>query len=135
MFVWKEPQDRHTSLVGIVVVSGVRMLSVAHLDAYQSLLIGLYLKVTRGRHVHLYSLPCLFGRNRKTDIPHWLVYLWSVVLDCLVLIIVIILMLVIMPMLMLCYFNANDKDNSNVNDNTYVNGNTNENINDNVVLC
>jgi hypothetical protein len=48
----------HTSLVGILVVIGVRLLSVAHHDAYQSLLIGLYFKVTRGRHVHLYCLPC-----------------------------------------------------------------------------
>jgi hypothetical protein len=73
MLVWKEPHYRHTSLVGILVVSGVRLFSVAHLDAYQSLLIGLYLKVTKGRHVNLYSLPCLFGRSRMTDIPHWLV--------------------------------------------------------------
>jgi hypothetical protein len=84
MLVWKDPHDRHTSLVGILVVRGVRLFSVAHHDASQSILIGLYLKVTRGRHVHLNSLPCYFGRSRMTDIPHWLVYLWLVVLDCLV---------------------------------------------------
>jgi hypothetical protein len=42
----------------LAVVSGVRLSSVSHLDACQSLLIVLYLKVTRDRHVHLYSLPC-----------------------------------------------------------------------------
>jgi hypothetical protein len=53
MLVWKEPHYRLTSLVGILVVSGVILFRVANLDACQSLLIGLYLKVTRARHVHL----------------------------------------------------------------------------------
>jgi hypothetical protein len=46
------------SLVSIVVVSGVRLFSVAHHDACQSLLIRLYLEVTRASHVHLFPLPC-----------------------------------------------------------------------------
>jgi hypothetical protein len=58
MLVWKDQHYRLTSLVGRVVVSGVRLFSVANLDAYQSLLIGLYLRVSRASHVHLFPLPC-----------------------------------------------------------------------------
>jgi hypothetical protein len=46
------------SLVGILVVSGVRLFSVSHHDDCQSFLIGLYLEVTRARHVHFSPLPC-----------------------------------------------------------------------------
>jgi hypothetical protein len=40
------------------VVSGVRLFSVAHHDACQSFLIGLYLEVARARHVHFFPRPC-----------------------------------------------------------------------------
>jgi hypothetical protein len=46
------------SMVRIVVVIGLRLFSVAHHDSCQSFLIGLYLEVTRARHVHLFPLPC-----------------------------------------------------------------------------
>jgi hypothetical protein len=46
------------SLVGRLVVIGVRLFSVAHHDACQSFLIGLYLEVTRARHVNLFPRPC-----------------------------------------------------------------------------
>jgi hypothetical protein len=57
MLVWDEPNYRPTSLVGILVVSGIRLFSVAHHDACQSFLIGLYLEVARARHVHLFPFP------------------------------------------------------------------------------
>jgi hypothetical protein len=59
----------------VLKVSGIRVFSVAHHDPCQSFLIGLFFKVTRARHVHLFPLPCQFGRSRITDSPHWLVYL------------------------------------------------------------
>jgi hypothetical protein len=49
---------KNHSLVGRLVVSGVRLFSVSHHDACQSLLIGIYLEVTRARHVDLFPLPC-----------------------------------------------------------------------------
>jgi hypothetical protein len=48
---------RLTSLAGILGVSGETFFSVAHRIACQSFLIGLYLEVTRARHVHLFSVP------------------------------------------------------------------------------
>jgi hypothetical protein len=52
-----EPNYRLTSLVGILGASGIRVFSVAHHNAVQSLFIGLYLEVARARHVHLFSAP------------------------------------------------------------------------------
>jgi hypothetical protein len=45
-------------LVGRLVVSGVRLFSVAHHDACQSFLIVIYVLVTRARYVHLFPRPC-----------------------------------------------------------------------------
>jgi hypothetical protein len=47
-----------TSLAGRVVFSGVRLFRIYQHDACQSLLIGLYLKVARARHFHLFPLAC-----------------------------------------------------------------------------
>jgi hypothetical protein len=58
MLVWTEPHYRLISLVGRLMVIGVTLFSVAHHDACQSLLIGLYLTVTRARHVQLLPLSC-----------------------------------------------------------------------------
>jgi hypothetical protein len=56
MLVWKEPNYRLISLFGILGVSGIRVFSVAHHNACQSLLIGLYLEVSGARHVNLFPL-------------------------------------------------------------------------------
>jgi hypothetical protein len=50
------PNYRLISLVGILGVSGIRVFSLAHNNACQSLLIGLYLEVARAMHVHLFPL-------------------------------------------------------------------------------
>jgi hypothetical protein len=44
-------------MVGILGVSGIIVFSVAHHNACQSLLIGLYLEVARARHGHLFPVP------------------------------------------------------------------------------
>jgi hypothetical protein len=56
MLVYDELNYRPTSLVGILGVSGIRVFSVAHHNACQSLFIGLYLEVARARHVHLFPV-------------------------------------------------------------------------------